>query len=219
MELSTGITPEVYKLLEEADWENLYPLMLGYAIKRARLYYQVAPKDILPSGQSIEDAVEYVITAAFDGTRHWEPKEVPLHVWLLKQIDSVLSWWANLKENKEISYSEQENTLEEEKGKDNSSGNLEQEVVRKSIGTSFEDNLIRKEDSAEFVNALFEEISDDEEVMILYFAIIEANDPKPQALAKQLGITETDMYNRRRRLKRNVEKVFTKLGRITHAEA
>jgi hypothetical protein len=57
------------------------------------------------------------------------------------------------------------------------------------------------------------------EVMILYFAIIEANDPKPQALAKQLGITETDMYNRRRRLKRNVEKVFTKLGRITHAEA
>jgi hypothetical protein len=219
MESNTGISPEVYKMLEEAEWDRLGKKMLAYTIWRARTHYGITDMyTVLPQGYDLEDIPRYIIVSLFDGTRNWKPERVELETWLLKQIDSVLDWWLNLRETRDIPYMEKENLDEDTEIPSSAHIAAEFEVVLRAGLSGPEETLVAKESSEEFTNVLFEEISGDSELEELYLAILEGSDPRPRFLANTLSIPETEIYIRKRRLKRHINKVLIRLGKANYVQ-
>ena len=63
------VSPEIYEILESADWETLGKKMLAYAIWRGSTRYRITPTTIFARGYSIDDVMSHIIQSAFEGKR------------------------------------------------------------------------------------------------------------------------------------------------------
>lgn len=205
------VSPEIYEILVSADWATLGKKMLAHAIWRGSTRYRIAPATIFARGYSIDDVISHIIQSVLEGTRRWNPDEKSLEDWLLSQVDSVMDWWLNLRENKNVVYEEIENTEQKEDHQINLIHSIEIETVLKHGPPDPETLLVKNIDETEgkeVYNALFDDTSDNPELQEVILAMMEVDDPKPSEIAVKLGTTAEDIYNRKKRLKRHLEKIM-----------
>lgn len=75
------------KLLNDANWDDLVPVLLSHA--RSHIY---DPYRLLPGARSAEDVVHDAVCRVFSGERRWDPVAQPdLEAYLKSVIDSMLS--------------------------------------------------------------------------------------------------------------------------------
>ena len=208
------VSPEIYEILESADWETLGKKMLAYAVWRGSTRYRITPATIFAGGYSIDDVISYIIQSAFEGKRKWSPNEKSLEDWLLSQVDSVMDWWLNLRENKDLLYDTLDNTEQKEDHQTNLIQSIELETVLKYGPPDPETLLIKDIDemeAKELYNALFDDTLDEPELQNMILAMMDIDDPKPSEVAEILGTTPEDIYNRKKRLKRHIDKIMAAL--------
>lgn len=221
MEEEHQISPEQYALLEYADWDSLGKRMLARAIWRGSVRYRVTPTTVFARGLSVEDAVSYIIQSVFEGTRKWDPNEIPLEDWLLDQVDSVMDWWLKLRENRDVAFEELENVAQEDVHDPKHTQKIELEAVLKFGPHSPEKILIEETDEQEakvFFEAVYDDTSDNPELQEMIIAMLDIDDPKPRAVAEALGVPVEDIYNRKKRLQRHLDKLIAIRERAFHEQ-
>jgi DNA-directed RNA polymerase specialized sigma24 family protein len=221
MEEEYQISPEQYALLESADWDSLGKDMLARAIWRGSSRYRVTSTTVFARGLSVEDAVSYIIQSVFDGTRKWDPNEIPLEDWLLNQVDSVMDWWLKLRENRDVALEELENVAQEDVHDPKSIQKIELEAVLKFGPPSPEKILIEETDEHEakvFFEAVYDDTSDDPELQEMIIAMLDIDDLKPRVVAEALGVPVDDIYNRKKRLQRHLDKLIAIRERAFHEQ-
>lgn len=208
------VSPEIYEILESADWETLGKKMLAHAIWRGSTRYRITPTTIFARGYSIDDVISHIIQSAFEGKRKWSPEEKSLEDWLLSHVDSVMDWWLNLRENKDLVYDALENTEQNEDHQTNLIQSIELETVLK-YGPPDPETLMVKNieemEAKELYNALFDDTLDEPELQNMILAMMDIDDPKPSEIAEVLDTTAEDIYNRKKRLKRHLDKIMAAL--------
>jgi RNA polymerase sigma factor (sigma-70 family) len=216
MEDYTAVSQETYELLVSADWETLGKKMLARAIWRGGARYHINCETVFAGGYSIEDVVSHIIKSVFEGGRHWDPNEKSLDEWLLSQVDSVMDWWLNLKENKNIVFEEFENTEQDEYREATKILSTEWETVL-TYGLPDPETLainkIDDEESKTLFHALFDDTSDDPELQEMILVMMEVDEAKPAEIADKLGVSVEDIYNRKKRLKRRLDKIMAAQGK------
>jgi DNA-directed RNA polymerase specialized sigma24 family protein len=221
MEEEHQISPEQYALLESADWDSLGKNMLARAIWRGSSRYRVTSTTVFARGLSVEDAVSYIIQSVFEGTRKWDPNEIPLEDWLLNQVDSVMDWWLKLRENRDVAFEELENVAQEDVHDPKSIQKIELEAVLKFGPPSPEKILIEETDEQEakvFFEAVYDDTSDDPELQEMIIAMLDMDDLKPRVVAEALGVPVEDIYNRKKRLQRHLDKLIAIRERAFHEQ-
>jgi DNA-directed RNA polymerase specialized sigma24 family protein len=212
MEEDNRVSPEIYELLESADWESLGKKMLARAIWRGSTRYRVTSTTVFARGYSVEDVVSYIIQSVFDGGRKWDPNENTLEDWLLDQVDSVMDWWLKLRENRNLPFEELENAERVEFADAKRIQLTELDAVLKYGPPSPEIILIDQideQEAKELFEAVFDDTSDDPELQEMILAMIDIDDPKPRVIAEVLGVPVEDIYNRKKRLKHHLDKVIS----------
>lgn len=220
METNNTVSPEVYKLLESADWDSLGQRMLARAIWRGRNRYGIVTSTLLAKGLSIEDIPSYIIQSVFEGKRKWNP-EVDLETWLLNHVDSVLDWLLNLRENRDAPYNEADSVEQENEGDEEYSQiqSTELEIVLQYGPPTPEEIVLehlQESEATELYNALYDDVADTPELQELLLAMMDANEAKPGIIAVLLNIPIEEAYTRRRRLKRHLERVFGKMKKASY---
>jgi DNA-directed RNA polymerase specialized sigma24 family protein len=221
MEEEHQISPEQYALLESADWDSLGKNMLARAIWRGSSRYRVTSTTVFARGLSVEDAVSYIIQSVFEGTRKWDPNEIPLEDWLINQVDSVMDWWLKLRENRDVAFEELENVAQEDVHDPKSIQKIELEAVLKFGPPSPEKILIEETDEQEakvFFEAVYDDTSDDPELQEMIIAMLDMDDLKPRVVAEALGVPVEDIYNRKKRLQRHLDKLIAIRERAFHEQ-
>ena len=208
------VSPEIYEILVSADWVTLGKKMLAHAIWRGATRYRITPATIFAKGHSIDDVISHIIQSVFEGNRKWNSDEKSLEDWLLSQVDSVMDWWLKLRENKNVGYEEIENIEQTDDRQTNLMHSIELETVLKYGPPDPETLLIKNIDETEakeLYNALFDDTSENPELQEVLLAMMEIDDSKPSEIAVKLGTTAEDIYNRRKRLKRHLDKISAAL--------
>lgn len=215
MEDDNAVSPDTYEILASADWETLGKSMLARSIWRGGTRYRITRETVFARGYSIDDVVSYIIQSVFEGRRRWNPREKDLEEWLLSQVDSVMDWWLKLRENKNLVLEEFENTEQKEDFEAKIIQSTEQETVLLYGPPNPETLLVKDiddEESKELYNALFDDASDEPELQEVILAMMDIDDdPKPSEIAAKLGVSAEDIYNRKKRLKRRLDKVMAAL--------
>lgn len=214
MEDNSAVPSEIYEILATADWETLGKKMLARAIWRGSQRYRITNTTIFARGCSIEDVISYIIQSAFEGNRKWDPQEKDLEDWLLSQVDSVMDWWLKLRENRNLVYEEFESAGRKEDHENKFVQSSELEIVLRYGPPSPETLIIKdmdEEEAKELYNALFDDAADDPELQEILLVMIDMDNPTPRDIAEKLGIPVEDVYNRKKRLKRRLDKVMTAL--------
>lgn len=71
-------SPDVLRLLSEANWAEIIPRLTLYASETARhLYWRTGNSEDLADGIKAEDIVHEAIKRVFEGKRKWDPKKDP----------------------------------------------------------------------------------------------------------------------------------------------
>ena len=214
MEDNSAVSSEIYEILASADWETLGKNMLARAIWRGSTRYRITPTTIFARGCSVEDVISHIIQSVFEGSRKWNPHDKDLEEWLLSQVDSVMDWWLNLRENKNLAYEEFESTERKEDRGTKFVQSTELEIVLRYGPPDLEMLVVKdmdEEEAKELYNALFDDAADEPELQEIILAMMDMDDPKPSDVAEKLDIPVEDIYNRKKRLKRRLDKVMAAL--------
>src|SRR5687767_8038584 len=217
--MSSTLDEERVRLLREAEWEPLSELMAARAQQLFNTRYYWRGGGDLPQGNSVEDIVQTVIEKAFSGDRDWNPDKVPLKVWLLKTLESVLSDLFDLQDTKSrhipIMEDDGVDTLE----------SVEDRITDNSLAIKASDpevSLIEKDSQKRqkhMADALLVEIGDDELLKEIYFEIADTGNRKPQDLAEKLtetlgkNVTVTEVNNALKRLDRRVRRLAKEMDK------
>jgi len=211
-----AVSPEIYELLASADWEDLGKKMLGRAIWRGSTRYRITKMTIFARGCSIEDVVSHIIESAFDGRRKWDPTKKDLENWLLNHVDSVMDWWLKLRENRDLAYDEFESIEQSTDDGATQVQSIELEAVLRYgplDPATITENINDEDQAKELYNTLFDSTADDPELQDVILVMIDMNTdfPKPADIAEKLGVSVDEIYNRKKRLKRCLDKVVASL--------
>lgn len=82
------ISSRVLKILREADWEQIYPSLVAYAVSRSSRLYLVKGGGQLPEGREPPDMAREAVRLVFEGERKWNPDT---HPDLLRYLTGVVS--------------------------------------------------------------------------------------------------------------------------------
>jgi len=193
---------EKFRQLEETDWEAVGVELAGHAAFRARnLTWRTGDRLELARGFNPVDVAQEAILKVLDGSRDWDPKRGPLIPYLKGVVDSLISHLADSADNQiQVRLPEGEDgeevsdRLEFEAPRNDNHGWLTKPPPRPDGGVSG--------DADGRVDKLFAAVSDKKELMDVVEAVMELDDPKPAAIAEQLGVPVKDINNRLKRLRR-----------------
>ena len=204
---------EVLNKLKKADWKEIMRRLAKYTeFKVNKVKWQC---DIPPLGLTSEDIVEDAIVDVFDGTRrHWNPSKNPdLYCYLESVVDSKVK---NLLKNKEYLLTALPTRTDEQNG--------ENHLDKIESGTDYEggaskpfpdpeEALLNKGERIEIekkVKIVFESIEGNKKLEELVICIIDGYS-KPSEIAKKLGVSVTDIYNREKRFRHKFEEIRNKI--------
>ena len=209
------LTPEVFRLLQQANWDDIAKRLMVYAAWRAQYYGWLDSSHHLLSGLdfTIDDIVQEVIRLAIEGDREWDPSKSSLLNWLKYQVNSVLDAWIKSASGKhEVSFSDDE---EEPEIKGASKSIRLEDVCDDNTDVPEQALLVKQitKKERELINRVFEAIADDPDLVALYDAIIETSDSRPRILAEALKTTTVDINNRKKRWARRISELHSSLKR------
>lgn len=157
---------------------------------------------------TVDDIVQHVIEKTLSGERKWNPAKGPLLPWLKNQIKSVMDAWIKGESGKyEVSFGEDENKghsslVKIEDTVDVNSAQPQTALKEKEIATL----------QSEVINRVFQAVSGDVELEELFDAITETGSAKPIILADYLKVEIDEIYNRKKRFQRLIDKIDKKTG-------
>jgi len=192
---------QTFARLKQADWDSMYPVLIAHARWRGRRYswHGGAHLDSLPKGNQLDDIVQLVIAKTFAGDRKWEPERGELLPWLKMQIDSEINALVKSAAHRN---EEHEPEASEEYCRDGTY-NEPEDFFGPDPCLTPEGALLEAEYERSNRNMLFEAAGNDQELVEIVEAVIGGCDFKASALAEELQVPVTDVYNRIRRLKRH----------------
>jgi len=199
--------PDIFQALKDAEWDNLIPEMLAFAIWLAQNSYYWRGGG-LPKGKEIKDLAYDVVAKTFSGERKWDPARGTLKPWLMDQIRSEIS-------NLYGSATHKRETHLERDAPEASTGIIEYSAVRNGVFDNVPDDpetiILAEERKKEIVNALYQAIENDEELEEIYFAILAGCEWQPRFLAAELGVPTSEINKRLKRLRRRAALVEQQL--------
>ncbi|MFN8469034.1 MAG: sigma factor [Caldilineaceae bacterium] len=192
---------QIFRRLEQANWDELSRKVLARAIwvaQNKRWHGRQGNVDAtteLVGGVSCEDVVQELIVKTIRGERKWDPDKVELEPWLYSQVRSLVSHLIESAEHAHASIY----TDEEIESQPNAAvvGSPSARLARSSEVT-----VLRTMDDAAAVAAIYDATADDPQLEELVTATLDGCEPKPQALAEELGTNVQDINNRLKRLRR-----------------
>lgn len=202
---------EVRRRLLAAEWGEIGPILLGVAVNWARRYptLRYAAGGDLALGKAVDDIVQDVIVKTLERQRRWDPERGDLLPWLKAVVKS------------EVDHLAKEKASHYEVQFDRDVGDLVSRLERvdavdafgrKSTGSP-EQVLARRERVREQYEAVYALVEGDEELEELVLAIeclideSEAlKEPKRQDIASILDLPVSEVTNRKKRLKRLLQK-------------
>lgn len=197
--------PDVDTQLRNANWDDIGKQLLAYTIWRAQNYgWANIYSDELPRGQTLYDIVQIVIEKTLNGTRKWDPDKGLLEPWLRDQVNSELDHlFQSSRKMKET------HSLEWEDGEHGSEmlpararrGNAAETPATASAEEVILDNEEKEIISAR-VDIIMASVKDEPELEAIMLAVMGGCSVKPQLLAEELGVSEAEIYNRLKRLRR-----------------
>lgn len=207
MRVRTLEEEEIRRRLLAADWGEIGPILLGVAINWAQRYptLRYAEGGDLALGKACDDIVQDVIVKTLGRQRRWDPERGELLPWLKEVVKSEVDHLAKKKA------SHREVRIDQD-GEDLASRLERIDVVgafgRKPAGNP-ERVLARQERVREQYEAVYTLVDGDEELEELVLAIeclIDESkaleEPRRQEIASVLGISVSEVTNRKKRLKR-----------------
>ncbi|MCZ7570770.1 MAG: hypothetical protein M5U01_19595 [Ardenticatenaceae bacterium] len=202
--------PEVLRQLQTADWATLGKQMLGFAVWWSQYYeWRSGTNQHLPKGNTLADIVQQVIGKTLDGRRQWDPAKGPLKPWLMNQVKSELDALA-----KSATHLHELSFLEEESEEETYSPTPHEYIEDVTLDDTYRYNpervLIEKEEQERVkrrADALIQAASEDPELEEVFQAVADGCKPQARYLAKQLGTSPQDIYNRMKRLRRRASAI------------
>jgi hypothetical protein len=179
MNTALSIRHDIQRELRRIDWADVGIRLTAYATWKARnLHWRTGRADALAGGKTPEDIAAEAILKVLGGERAWDPTRGPLLAYLEGVVDSLMSHLAASLDNR--------------------------------IQETWSDRLEpaadgpRADDPAERIDRLRAALLREQQHTLLAVvdAIAAQCEPKPQALAQQLGTTVADINNRLKRLRR-----------------
>lgn len=158
----------------------------------------------LPNGYKPQDVAQKAITDVLGGVRNWNPDTDPnflryMQFSVCRSIISNLYSRASNKNNETIDQSDYFSADGDDTFHYYSGSHI-------NFGLHFEQHV----DNAIFLNKLEHELVDDTTGQLVLLSVLDGNPPRD--IAKDLGITENDVTNAKKRIKRAAEKVLLSLN-------
>ena len=207
------LNPEVFRQLQQVNWNDLGRRLTAYALRRAVFYGWVNGDSQLLAGRdfTIDDIVQHVILKTINGERKWDPERGPLFVWLKYQVRSVMDAWVKGETGKhEVSFGDDEDDVESiEK-----SGVPAIEDVKDEAAIQPEEALIdleleqeTKQRNSELVGRIFQAVADDPKLVELVDYVSQTGEIRPRFVAAGLGVPVDDINNRKKRFSRRLSQL------------
>jgi DNA-directed RNA polymerase specialized sigma24 family protein len=189
--------PTAYKLLREAQWEEIFPKLLLYAERLIR--YRVWPGVFLPGGIQPGDLAQRAVYKVLSGERRWQHEKVTLLRLLMGIIRSDLS---NLLQQREAQLTSR---LEDYISARKSTNTLRAQTRSTLDGQSSRS----QEEFAKEREQLLALYSSDPLAQKCVELIIDHNVFKPRDLARELNINIKEVYNLKKRIQRKLSRHTT----------
>ena len=172
---------EVLRRLGEANWRQMYPLLVSYA--QLKLNMMRWSSGYPPGGIQAEDLVQEAIESLFSGRRDWKIAKYPnLEVVLKGIIKSLVSHLAKTADNQT---------------RRSLADGWEHEALSESA--SPEENMAAKDQIAQIEQLL----EDDEEAGMVFLFLQEGT--KPKEIAEELDKPKKEIYVILRRIRRKIQ--------------
>ena len=181
---------DLHAAIQQADWEELWTILLAHTIHRFIYRYGVKSKKEDLTGRAKQCISEVLSLILIEETRNWNINRYPtLKDFIISVIDSHLSNFFN---------------------KGNSTVDLQSSLTESSFCLSHEESVSHEELYKEAFRFLEEEGATDEELLI--FECMADGIIKPQAIKEDLGISDSDYHNAWRRLELKLKRLRRKLS-------
>jgi hypothetical protein len=171
------------------NWAEVGVRLVAYATWKARnLQWRTRQAWELAAGKTPEDVAAEAIVKVLDGTRVWDPAKIPLLPFMQGVVDSLMSHLAGSLDNRI-----------QQRWEAMAPPAAEQAAADEEKGESAEERIERLR--ADLI------ASGSQELLDVVDAITRGCEPKPQAVARWLGISVADVNNRLKRLRRLAFKI------------
>jgi DNA-directed RNA polymerase specialized sigma24 family protein len=209
----TRLTPETFQQLKETEWGSVGQELLAFTIQRVQNYkWGTYSWQELPKGRTPEDIVHHIIEKTLTGERHWDPQKGPLVPWLKDQVKSVVDAVCHsATRRREIPTP---TDADEDSDDLRSSQRLALDNFPSPTEVNPENILLEKEEAeweAKKINALFAAVSGQPELQQILSVIMDGCEPKPRYIAAEIGVSESEVNNRLKRIRRHALKLEKEL--------
>jgi len=180
---------ETYLLLEQQNWPKLIKGLTAFALYYSNhyTYHKRSSNGGLANGYTHIDIVMSSIESIYTGERNWNPRLIDLEKLLMGIIRSKLSNLSESKENQLLKDIEMNN---------------DEDFFWETISDS--DGLYTELESKDLINLIRGNLSDDEELGVLFELAIQES--KNKEIAAYLSIDIKEVENLKKKLKRRISK-------------
>jgi len=204
------LNPEVFRQLQQVNWNDIGRRLTAYALRRAVFYSWLNGDSQLLAGRdfTIDDIVQHVILKTINGERKWDPERGPLFAWLKYQVRSVMDAWIKGETGKhEISFGDDEEDVEagEKSGvpaiedvKDDAAIQPEEALIDSELDQETEQR------NSELVGRIFQAVADDPQLVELVDYVSQTGEFRPRFVAADLSVPVDDINNRKKRFFRRL---------------
>ena len=196
---------DLYKLLREANWEEIGQILVAHAAYRAKnLAWRTGDYWDLAEGLNPVDIAQEAIQRLLEGKRTWQPERVALLPFLKGVVDSLISHLIESSDNElqdRIPDGEEDDELwdrSEFRAPFNDPNDL-----RNSLGVQppIPEQILLEKEAEPRISKLFEAVQGEADLEKVIHAIMEVGH-KPADVAEHLGLPVTAVNNRLKRLRR-----------------
>lgn len=207
------LDPEVFRHLQQVNWNDVGRRLTLFAVRRAVFYGWLNSDFQLLAGRdfTIDDIVQHVILKTITGERKWDPLKGPLFAWLKYQVRSVMDAWIKGETGKyEVSFGDDEDDVEAreyagvpaiEDVKDEAAIQPEEALIDSELQQDAEQR------NSELVGRIFQAVADDPKLVELMDYVTQTGEFRPRFVATGLGVQVDDINNRKKRFFRRLSQL------------
>lgn len=207
------INPEVFRQLQQVNWNDLGRRLTAYALRRAVFYGWLNGDSQLLAGRdfTIDDIVQHVILKTITGERKWNPERGPLFAWLKYQVRSVMDAWIKGETGKyEVSFGDDEDDVEvgEYSGVPAIEDVMDEDAVHPEealIDSELQQDVEQR--NSELVGRIYQAVEDDPKLVELVDYVTQTGEFRPRFVAHGLGVPVDDINNRKKRFFRRLSQL------------
>ena len=196
---------DVYKLLQQANWEEIGQQLAGHAAFRAKnLAWRTGDHWDLAEGLNPIDIAQEAIKRLFDGRRTWDPERVALLPFLKGVVDSLISHLVESSDNElqdTIPQGDEDDDLwdrSEFRAPFNDSHDLRDSLA---VQPRTPEEALLESEAEPRISKLFEAVQGEADLEKVVHAIMDVGH-KPADIAEHLGVPVHEVNNRLKRLRR-----------------